>query len=59
MEFDLVDEPRHQVLIDDAGAAADDDVLSPAAARAFSSADGIPSVTKVNVVSESVSGSRW
>ena len=51
VELELVDEARCQVLIDGAGAAADEDVLSRRSCRAWSRADSIPSVTKVNVVS--------
>ena len=58
MELEFVDEPRSQILIDGLGASADEDVRSPAASRACARADSMPSVTKVNVVSERDSGSR-
>ena len=58
VQFERVDESRRQVLVDDVRASADEDVLSAAASRACSRADSMPCVTKVNVVSESVNGSR-
>jgi hypothetical protein len=59
VELDLVDEPRGQVLIDHLGATAPPTSLLQAARLACSSVDSNPSVTKVNVVSDRVSGSRW
>ena len=58
VQLDLVDEPRREVLVDEAGAAADQDVLSGRGATRLIEADSIPSLTNVNVVSERVSGSR-
>ena len=58
VEFELVDEPRRQVLIDDIGAAADNHVLSGRGGPGVVEGDLIPSVTKVNVVSDNVNGSR-
>jgi hypothetical protein len=48
-EVDLhpVDQPRLQVLLGDVRASAQGDVLPPAAARAWSRADAMPSVTRV------------
>lgn len=59
VQLHVVDEPGCQVLVDDAGAAAYQDVPpGRCRARLLHSADSIPPVTNVNVVSESVSGSR-
>ena len=58
VQLELVDEARCQVLIDDIGPAADEDVLSGGSGRAWSRAASMPSVTNVYVVSASVSGCR-
>jgi hypothetical protein len=58
VELHPVDEPGREVLAGDVAAAADADVLLAAASRACSSADSIPSVTKVKVVPPRISGSR-
>ena len=46
VQFEVVDEPRRQVLIDDAGAAPMRTSFPAAAVRAWSRAASIPSVTK-------------
>jgi hypothetical protein len=58
VELDLVDEPRGQVLIDHLAPPPPPTSLPQAARLACSSVDSNPSVTKVNVVSDRVSGSR-
>jgi hypothetical protein len=47
VELELADQARPQVLPHDVRAAADDDIPSPAATRACSSASWIPVVTNV------------
>jgi hypothetical protein len=57
VDLDLVDEPGRQTLVDDVGAARDEDVLPSDAASACSS--GLDAIGhEVNVVSDRVSGSR-
>ena len=58
VQLELVQEPGRQVLVDDVAPPPMKTSLSPAAALAWSRADSTPSVTKVKVVSERVSGSR-
>jgi hypothetical protein len=50
MDLQFVDQPCLQVLLDDTRAAGQGDVLPPAAFRAWSRADSMPSVTKLKVV---------
>ena len=59
VEVQLVEQARRQVLVTALAPPAIETSLSPAAARACSSADSIPSVTKWNVVPPCISsGSR-
>jgi hypothetical protein len=58
VQLELVDQPRRQVLIDHVGAAAADDVLPGRRLARLVEGRVDPAVTKVNVVSASVSGSR-
>ena len=58
VQLQLVDQAGRQVLVDDVGAAADEDVLVAGGLARSLEGGSIPSVTKVKVVSERTSGSR-